>query len=71
MKNSRDMAYVNVISRQMNGGRKNLLMEEAFKQCMSVPYGYMFIDYGQDQNDNFRIRNNVFPDQDCIVFCSK
>jgi len=62
MKNPRDSQFVACLGRQMNGGKKNEAMDEAYKECMSKPYGYLFIDLTQSQDDLFRIRNNVFPE---------
>ena len=51
----------------MNGGKKNEALDEAYKESMLKPYGYLFIDLTQTQNNNFRIRNNIFP-EDCDIF---
>jgi hypothetical protein len=67
MKNPRDSAAFCALSRQMNAGRKNFVMDDAYAQCMKIPYGYLFIDCTQNQNDNYRLRNSIFP-ENCIVF---
>jgi hypothetical protein len=50
--------------------KKNAVMESAFKKCMAKPNGYLFVDLSQEQNDLFRFRNNIFPDE-CTVFVPK
>ena len=67
MKNPRDSASLFCLGRQMNGGKKNQVMETAYKECMSKPYGYLFVDCSQNQNDKYRFRNNLFP-ENCIVY---
>jgi len=70
MKNPRDSAFVAYLGRQMSGGKKNIVMDSAYKDVMTKPYGYLFIDLSQSQNDNFRIRDSIFP-ENCIVFANK
>jgi hypothetical protein len=70
MKNPRDSSFMSCLGRQMNGGRKNVVLDEAYKDCMETPYGYIFIDLKQTQNDKYRIRNKIFP-EDCTVYTSK
>jgi len=70
MRKPRDSSFLSTLGRQMNGGKKNAVMESAFKECMAKPYGYLFVDLSQEQNDLFRFRNNIFPDE-CTVFVPK
>jgi hypothetical protein len=70
MKNPRDSSFVSCLGRQMAGGKKNAIMEEAFRDIMRKPYGYLFIDLHQRQNDKYRIRDSVFP-ENCTVYTAK
>jgi hypothetical protein len=70
MKNPRDSSFLSCLGRQMNGGRKNVVLDDAYKDCMQKPYGYIFIDLKQTQNDLYRVRNNIFP-EDCTVYSRK
>jgi hypothetical protein len=70
MKNPRDSSALACLGRQMNGGMKNFVMDEAYKDCMKKPYGYLFIDCSQNQNDNYRLRNSIFP-ENCTVYSKK
>lgn len=70
MKNPRDSAFILHLGKQLNGGRKNEVMETAYRDCMIKKYGYIFIDCSHHQNDNYRIRDCVFPDN-CIVYTNK
>jgi len=67
MKNPRDSAALNYLGRQMNRGKKNEVLEEAYKDCMKKPYGYVFIDCSQHQNDKYRISYSIFS-EDCIIY---
>jgi hypothetical protein len=70
MKNPRDSAHINIISRQMNGGRKNVTFEQAYEDCCKKPYGYLFLDFTQNQQDQYRIRDSIFPEE-CTVYCKE
>ena len=69
-KNPRDTAFVNVLGRQMNGGKNNPVLQYAYNDTMSKKYGYLVIDLDQQQNDSFRFRSSLFP-EDCIIYTSK
>ena len=69
-KNPRDSSFLACLGRQMNGGRNHEQLNTAYKQCMKIPYGYVFIDLTQEQNDLYRIRDSVFP-ENCTVFSAK
>jgi hypothetical protein len=70
MKNPRDSSFLACLGRQMNGGKRNVVMEIAFKECMSKPYGYLFVDLSQEQNDLYRLRDSIFPEA-CTLFVVK
>lgn len=70
-KNPRDNTFICTLGSQMNNRRKNLLMEDAFAQSTKHPYGYLFIDCAQNQNDWFRLRDRIFPDDLCTFFVDK
>ena len=67
MKNPRDTSFINILGRQMNGGKKNSVVEYAFKDVMSKPYAYLVIDLSQTLNDKFRIRDSLFP-ENCTIY---
>ena len=69
LKNPRDTSFISILGRQMNGGRRNNVLEYAFKDVMSKPYGYLVIDLSQQQNDKFRIRDSLFP-ENCTIYTS-
>jgi hypothetical protein len=71
MKNPRDSSFISCLGRQLNEGKKNQVLDLAYKECSENPYGYTFIDCTQNQNDKFRIRNNIFPEKDCIIYTKK
>lgn len=63
MKNPRDSAHYQHLGRQMNGGKNCKVLETAYRESTSKPHGYVVLDYGQNQNDNFRIRSSLFPEE--------
>lgn len=69
MKNVRENGFASVLGRQMNCGLKNITMDYAWKDTMSKRYGYLVIDYDQNQNDKCRFRSSLFPEE-MIVYVS-
>nr|DAC81369.1 TPA_asm: FtsK [Orchesella springtail adintovirus] len=63
MRNPRDNAHYQYIGRAMNGGKNCPTLETAYKDCLAKPYSYVVLDYSQTQNDLFRIRNSLFPEE--------
>jgi len=67
MKNPRDSVAIRTLGQQMNGGRKNLMVDAASKDLMKKPYGYLVLDYSQSQDDLYRVRSSLFP-EDCTIY---
>jgi hypothetical protein len=67
MKNPRENSHIATIGRQMNAGKKNECLELAHADAMRKPFGYVFIDFSASQDDRFRIRSSIFPN-DCIIY---
>jgi len=63
----RDQTTIHQIAKQMFPCNSSYLIE-AYKQCIKKPRGYIFIDMHGDQNNNFRLRSNVFDTEDCLIF---
>jgi hypothetical protein len=62
-KNPRDANQVSTLARQMYPGRSKFLLE-AFRDATEKPYGYLLIDLKPDTNEKYRIRTNIFSDDD-------
>jgi hypothetical protein len=69
-KNPRETNIVSMIGRQMNAGKNFECLNLAYNDCCKMPYGYILIDFSQNQNDACRIRNSMFP-EDCVVYANK
>ena len=54
-KNPRDASQMSHLARHMYPGRVKFV-HEAFKDAMSVPYGYLLVDLKQDMPDDMRLR---------------
>jgi len=67
MKNPRDSVAIRILGQQMNGGKKNVLVDVASKDLQKKTYGYLVLDYSQTQNDLYRVRSSLFP-EDCTVY---
>jgi hypothetical protein len=71
-RNPRDTSIINHLSRQMNGGKEHPILKTAYEDATkNKPNSYLFLDMSQQQNDDHRIRSNIFPDQSCIVYVNR
>ena len=52
-------------------GKKSQWLEDSFKDACSEPHKYLFFDLSQGQNDDLRIRNNIFADDGTKVYVKK
>jgi hypothetical protein len=62
-KNPRDANQVSVLARQMYPGMSNFVVE-TYKDATKNPYGYLLIDLQPETDESYRIRTNIFPDDD-------
>ena len=69
-KSPREASAIRTLGMQMTG-RKCECLEEAYKDCCSKPHSYVFIDLSQKQDDNMRIRDDIFGDDGCKVYLKK
>jgi len=44
---------------------------EAFRDATSQPHCYLLIDLKSDTDERYRLRKNIFPDQQTYVYVSK
>ena len=69
-KNPRDATQISCLARQMHPG-KSAFMIEAFKDATVRPYSYLLVDLKADTDDSYRLRSNVFPDEENFVYVAK
>ena len=70
-KNPRDANQMTTLARQMYPGKSKFVIE-AFKDATKNPYGYLLIDLKPETDERYRIRTNIFPDDDRqYVYVSK
>lgn len=62
-KNPRDAGQVATLARQMYPGKSKFVVE-AYKDATKEPYGYLLIDLRPETDENYRVRTNIFPDDD-------
>ena len=70
-KNPRDTSFVKVLGRQMNGGKKNVYFEDAWNHAVARQWGYLFVDLTQQTPDDLRLRNNIFPTRNTVIYQKK
>ena len=69
-RNPRDATQVAHLARQMYPGKSKFLIE-AFKDATVKPYSYMLLDLKSETEDKFRVRANIFPDEENFVYVPK
>jgi Adenovirus IVa2 protein len=69
-RNPRDATQVSHLARQMYPGKTKFLIE-AFRDATIAPYSYILLDLKADTDDKYRVRANVFPDEQNFVYVPK
>ena len=69
MKNPRGLSSLQCLSRQVFSGKSKLLIE-AYNDCMKTPYGYLVLDLSPFSNEETRLRSDIFPNEDTIIYQS-
>ena len=69
-RNVRDQSQVAILGRQMYPNRPAKLLE-AYNDATSQAYGYLLIDYTTEQKDDMRLRTNIFPGEQMLVYVDK
>ena len=67
MKNPRDVSQLLCLIRQAFPGKGAFVME-AYKDATSKPYGYLILDFSPSAEEEYRVRTNIFPEEDTIVY---
>ena len=67
MKNPRDVSQLQCLARQAFLGKSAFLME-AYKDATFRPYGYLVLDFSPAAEEAYRLRTNVFPGEDTVVY---
>lgn len=62
-RNLRDRSQIQHLSRQVCTENPRVL-QEAYYDATSRPYGYLLLDLKQDTPDNIRFRTSIFPDDE-------
>jgi hypothetical protein len=69
-KNPRDAGQFAVLAKQMYPN-SNKFAVEAYKDATGCPYGYLLLDLKPDTDERFRLRTNVFPEENTSVYIKK
>ena len=69
-KNPRDKTQISHLGKQMFPGKSNY-MQESYLNAVSKPYGYLLIDLRQQTPDHLRLRTDIFPQQNQVVYIQK
>lgn len=67
LKNPSDMLQVETLARQIFS-RNMKYMIEAYEDSTSAPHGYLLLDLHQKTPSHFRLRTNIFPGEQTVVY---
>ena len=65
--NYRDQLQIQHFGREAFAGKTNLFMQ-AFRLATHNPYGYLIVDLDNKSDKRFRLRTNIFPGENTIVY---
>ena len=66
-KNPRDIGQFSILARQMYGKRASFAID-AYRQATDKPHTYLLVDLRPETDENYRLRTNVFPGEQCCVY---
>ena len=69
-RNPRDMLQIHVLGRQMYPTAPNRLVE-AYTDATSMTGGYLLVDNGPSTPERYRLRTQVFPEDDTVIYTAK
>ena len=69
-KNPRDASQFASLARQMYPNKSAFALE-AYKDATREPYGYLFVDLRPEQDEDLRLRTNIFPGENQYVYVPK
>ena len=67
LKNARDLQQIRCLGRQIFPFKSEQFVS-AYQDCTQIPYGYLVIDLSPATCEQLRVRTNVFPREDPIVY---
>lgn len=67
MKNMRNASQISVLGRQLYPGRSKLLID-AYTDATKQAFGYLVVDTSPQGNDKYRLRTNIFPEEEPVVY---
>ena len=66
-KNPRDNSQILHLAKQAYPSRPKVL-QEAFLDATSKPYGYLLLDFKQNTQEEYRLRSQIFPNETNFVY---
>jgi len=66
-KNPRDLSQIIHLAKQAYPSRPKIV-QQAFADATSDPYGYLLFDFKQSTPEKFRLRSKIFPDENRVVY---
>ena len=68
LKNPRETAQIECLSRQIYGRKNGRFLIDSFNDATREPYGYLLIDLRPDTEEELRVRTKIFKGESCEVY---
>lgn len=69
-RNSRSAAQVRALGNQIMPGKSDFFMD-SYSKAVSRNFGYLLLDLSPTTPEVYRLRTNIFPDEDLTIFTAK
>jgi hypothetical protein len=69
-KNPRDVSQITHLAKQISPGNTKAV-NEAYVDATHTPFGYLFFDFKPTTPEELRLRTNIFPNENHIVYLIK
>jgi len=69
-KNAKDANQFVSLARQMYPNKSEFAVK-VYKNATREPYSYLFVDLRPEQDEDLRLRTNIFPDETGYVYVPK
>ena len=66
----RDVSQITTLGKQMFPGQSKLLTQ-VYNDVMKKPFAYLLIDNSPHGHPKYRLRTNIFPNEDTLIYVTK
>ncbi len=68
MSNPRENMAIKTLSNQIDGANSSFILNSFNDATKNLPYSYLLLDFDQNTPEDVRVRTNIFPNEEQIVY---